>query len=203
MKFIFSISLIIISGILFFSVVNPLYREVSNLKADVAVYNTALNNSTDLQKTRDALVDTYKNIKAEDKNRLEHFLPNTVNNIKFILEIERIANIHGMSVKNIRFDPLKVQDTKDAINSPMGKGTVISSNDPSTLKPYGVFPVEFTTDGDYNTFVQLLKDIEHNLRLVDVQSVDFSVPNVDPKNSGGVDPNVYSYTFKIETYWLK
>jgi Tfp pilus assembly protein PilO len=173
----------------------------------VSTYNLALNNSAELQKTRDSLVDTYKNIKEEDRNRLEHFLPNTVNNIKFILEIERIASLHSMPIKNIKFDPQRVQDTKDATpltNAPTNtNNTLITLADPLDLRPYGTFPVEFTTEGDYNTFVLLMKDIEHNLRLVDIKSVNFAVPVVDPKTGGGLNPNVYTYTLRIETYWLK
>jgi hypothetical protein len=71
MKFIFSISLIIISDVLFFSIVNPLRSDISQLSTEVKTYNIALNNSTELQKTRDNLVDTYKHIVKEDKDRLE------------------------------------------------------------------------------------------------------------------------------------
>jgi len=196
MKFIFPISFIIISGLLFFAVVNPMYADVRVLRSDVATYNTALDHSKELEMTRDSLVDTYKNITESDKDRLSHFLPNTVNNIRFILEIEQIANLHSMPIKNIKFDPGRA-----SAQTPASGGTVIASNDPSASKPYGVFPIEFTTEGNYETFALFLKDIEHNLRLVDVKSVSFAVP--PPVAGIGVDPNIYTYTLKVETYWLK
>lgn len=198
MKLIFSISLIIISGVLFFTVVNPIYGDVSNLRTEVETYNLALSNSKELQSTRDSLVDTYKNITKEDRNRLEHFLPNTVNNIRFILEIERIANLHSMSLKNIKFDAFKTEETKTTAS---GNTTMVTANDPNSNQPYGVFPIEFTTEGNYDTFVLFLKDLEHNLRLVDVKSVTFTVPQATEKST--FDPNVYTYTLKVETYWLK
>jgi Tfp pilus assembly protein PilO len=202
MKFIFSISLIIISGVLFFSIVNPLRSDISQLSTEVKTYNIALNNSTELQKTRDNLVDTYKHIVKEDKDRLERFLPNTVNNIRFILELERIANLHSMSIKNIKFDSVKTQEAKsNTINpsstAPAGK-TVVTASDPSAMLPYGVFPVEFSTDANYDTFALFLKDLEHNLRLVDIKSVSFAVPD-----KAGTNPSIYTYTLKVETYWLK
>ncbi len=196
MRFIFPLSFIIISGLLFFSVVNPLYDDVSKLRGDVATYNTALDHSKELEKTRDSLVDTYKNITESDKERLLHFLPNTVNNIRFILEIEQIASLHSMPIKNIKFDPAKADLAKAAT-----AGTVIVSNDPAASKPYGIFPIEFTTEGTYETFAAFLTDIEHNLRLVDVKSIAFTVP---PQPAGvGVNPDIYTYTLKVETYWLK
>lgn len=199
MRFIFPLSFIIISGLLFFFVVNPLYGEVTQLRTEVAMYNTALDNSAQLQKTRDSLVDTYKNITQQDKDRLEHFLPNTVNNIRFILEVEQIANLHSMPIKNIKFEPQRIQDPKAGATS-----TVVVANDPSSSRPYGVFPIEFTTEGNYQTFTEFLKDVEHNLRLVDVKSISFTVPPpADPKATVYVDPNIYTYTLKVETYWLK
>lgn len=200
MKFIFSISLIIISGALFFMVVNPLYGDVSKLRTEVATYNVALDNSKQLQETRDHLVDTYKHIKQEDRDRLEHFLPNTVNNIKFILEVERIANLHSMSIKDIKF---AVEKPAQTVTTAGGTSTVITASDPSNAVPYGTFPIEFSTQGNYDTFVLFLKDLEHNLRLVDVKSVAFSIPVVTGKETVPVDPNIYTYSLKVETYWLK
>lgn len=199
MKFIFSISIIIISGILFFTIVNPLYSSVSNLRTEVTTYNVALDHSTELQKTRDQLIDTYKHIKQEDRDRLEHFLPNTVNNIKFILEVERIANLHSMSIKNIKFDTAKAQETKTTAS---GATTIITANDPSANLPYGIFPIEFSTEGNYDAFSLFLKDLEHNLRLVDIKSISFTVPA--PSDRGiGPDPSIYTYSIKVQTYWLK
>lgn len=196
MKFVFSIALIVISIILFFSVVNPLRSDVSDLRTQVSTYNIALDNSKQLQETRDQLVKTYSNIKQEDRDRLEHFLPNTVNNIKFILEVERIASLHSISIKNIKFQAEKPQDTKTLAN---GKQVTVAASDPQNNLAYGVFPIEFSTEGNYDTFVSFLKDLEHNLRLIDIKSIGFSVP----QQSVGVDPNIYTYTLKVETYWLK
>ncbi len=195
MKFIFPFLLLLISGLLFFFVANPMYSDVTKLRADVDAYNIALSNSTNLQKTRDDLLSRYKNITQEDKDRLDRFLPNTVNNIKFILEIERLASLHNMPLNNIKFEPPQQQTAAQ-------NGTPVTANDPSAAKPYGVFPIEFTTQGNYDTFVQFIKDVEHNLRLVDVKSVAFNVPAQPVKPTDG-DPNIYTYTLKVETYWLK
>ena len=196
MRFIFSIALIIISVIVFFTVTNPLRSSVSELRTQVATYNVALDNSTELQKTRDGLARAYSSIKEEDRDRLEHFLPNTVNNIKFILEVERIASLHSMSIKNIKFQTERPQDTKTLAN---GKQVTVTASDPQSNMPYGVFPIEFSTEGNYDTFVSFLKDLEHNLRLIDIKSIGFSVP----QPGGGIDPSIYTYTIKVETYWLK
>lgn len=194
MKLISSISFLVITIVLFFVVINPLYGNIQELRSGVDSYNSALNNSTDLQKTRDSLVGVYKNIKQEDKDKLNHMLPSTIGNIELILEIEKIANLHGMPIGDIRFET-KEMDTSSS------SGAVVVANDPSGNLPYGVFPMQFTIDGNYDTFISFLKDLEHNLRIVDVKSISFSVPA--PTATGKVSSDIYSYSLKVQTYWLK
>lgn len=198
MKILFPVSFILISIILFFLIVDPLYNDVSQLKEGVATYNLALNNSKELQKTRDNLLEKYRNISVEDKDRLGKFLPSTVDNIKFILEIEQIANIHRMPLKNIKFEEVKGEDKKI-----IPAGNMIISNDSMDTLPYGTFPVEFVTEGDYGSFVLFLKDLERNLRIMDIKSISFKVPQSLSKQDNFYDPNIYSYTLKVDTYWLK
>lgn len=205
MKLILSVSFIIISVALFFVFTDPIYGDIRALNTDVSAYNEALNNSTELQRTRDTLSNTYKNIPQEDKDNLAHFLPDTIGNIELILEIEKIANLYGMPVKNIKFDTKSLEQgtvNKDNI--------VVAEKDPKDYLPYGVFPMEFVIEGRYDTFVSFLKELEHNLRLVDVKSISFVVPSPSlASTSTGTttldinNPNIYSFTLQIQIYWLK
>lgn len=196
MKFIFPILFVVISIVIFIFGVNPIYSEVSGLRADIAVYNTALDNSTNLQKTEDSLIKSYNEISQSDKDRLSSFLPDSVNNIQFILELERIANLHNMPIKDIKFE------AKSNSNTSTDPNVVVSAISTDT-RPYGVFPIEFTTEGDYDSFVLFLKDLEYNLRVADIKSISFTVPDASAKPVAGFDPNVYRYLVKVETYWLK
>ena len=198
MKLILPTLFIVISILLYFVVVGPLWNDVDTLRAEVDQYNTALDNSTGLQKTRDTLLTKYNSISQDDKDKLQHLLPDSVNNIKFILEIERLANLHGMPIKNIKFE------NQNNDNVPDPKTAVVTAATKGGLKPYGVFPVEFSVDGNYDSFVLFLKDVEYNLRLVDVKSVSFIVPSVvQTKTADSPDPSIYTYDVKIDTYWLK
>lgn len=195
MRLILPILFLILSIGLFIFGVNKYYKEVSALRADIAIYNKALNNSTDLQRTEDSLITAYNEIKKSDKERLNNFLPGSVNNIQFILEIERIASLHNMPIKDIKFDPIK----KDAAT---GSNVVVSESLKDT-RPYGVFPIEFTTEGRYEKFVAFLKDLEANLRLSDIKSISFKTSEKDSFNAEDADPNSFRYSLKVETYWLK
>lgn len=200
MKLIFPISFTIIAIILFFTVIDPLYKEVKQLRTDVATYNVALNNSTELQKTRDSLLGVYNDVKKEDKDRLNHLLPSTINNIGLILEIEKIANLYGLPIGNIKFDTTNLENQTVTKTDSI----IVAESDPTEYLPYGIFPMEFEIEGKYETFLAFLKELEFNLRLVDVKAISFNVPTVAiTQVANALNPDVYNYTLKVDTYWLK
>lgn len=199
MRLIFSTSLLIISIALFFIFINPTFINIKDIKQEVLVYNTALDNSTELQKTRDSIIDIYKKIKQEDKDKLSHFLPSNINNIDVILEIEKIANFHGMPIKNINFETQDLNENNTSGNNKV----VMPEKDPADNLPYGIFPMEFVLEGRYDTFLSFLNDLESNLRLINIKSISFIVPIPDNNPESKIDPSIYNFKLSIEIYWLK
>lgn len=208
MRNLFPIIFIIISIAIFFVVVNPMYAKSKQLKNDVLVYNTALTNATKLQKTRDELVKNYHTVTDSDKSKLDHFLPNTVDNIQLILQIQNIATAHGLTLKNIKFDSvLDSQKGADDQNqaAPSGQSSAANSN-----SQYGTFNLSFSLDAKYEDFISFLEDLETNIRLVNIKNISFNVPlptekgaAKSPTGEAPVDPSVFTYTLKVETFWLK
>lgn len=192
MRFVLPIILIAISITAFFFYVNPMYTDVKALRASVADYDKALSRAKELQKTRDDLVSAYNAIPKDDIDRIVKFLPNSVDNIELILQIQQIASIHGMAIKDINFTPPAESDSEAP--DPRVKA--------NTANAFGVFELDFKTSASYDQFIAFLKDLEQNLRLIDTSSISFSVPQ-PTKVKTGVDLNTYDYAFKIKTYWLK
>jgi hypothetical protein len=114
-----------------------------------------------------------------------------------ILEIEKIANLYGMPVGNVKFDTKNLEN-KD--QSSTTNNVIRAGNDKLDNLPYGIFPLEFEIEGRYDTFLSFLEDLELNLRMVDVKSISFTVPSA---TGSGSPSNIYKYTLKVETYWLK
>ncbi|MCC6323922.1 hypothetical protein IT400_03990 [Candidatus Nomurabacteria bacterium] len=201
MRSIIPIIIICISIGAAFFYVKPIYTDTMSLRTDFSSYSTALANSKNLQKTRDTLIASYKAISPVDKERISRFLPNTVNNIQLILEIQQIANKHGLSIQNISFKP----PVNDTVKEAPDTKTAVKTTKTAKVKDvalFGTFDLEFSTRADYDTFRLFVSDLEQNLRLIDIVSVDFVVP-VPSKQMIDVDPNIYDFSLKIKTYWLK
>jgi Tfp pilus assembly protein PilO len=189
MKYLFPVILILASVGLFFVYTNPSYVAVADLRAQQSSYNEALGNAKQLQAIRDTLVAKYNALPQDFLDRLTKLMPDNVDNIKLILEINKVAGQYGMQIKNIKYDVAKP--------APVA-GQFVAQAPATPHKDYGEFNLEFSVEGPYGSFVQFTQSLEQSLRIVDVQSVSFSSSDASPGSKG-----TYKYDFKIKTYWLK
>ncbi len=191
-KYILPTILIGVAVIGFFMFTDPLYKKISLEKNKIISYNEALNNSKALEAERDILTQKYNSFDKENLSRLKKLLPDSVDNIRLILEIEKVALPYGMVLKDVKYDATKKENTRQ-------RTTQEKNNSPE--KDYGVWNLEFSTQGTYSNFINFIKDLENNLRIVDVDSIEFS-SNTNIKLKQYL-PEAYKYDFKIRTYWLK
>lgn len=189
-RFLMPIILIGAAVAVFLMLANPLYNDISSLQAQVSSYNDALSNSKALENERDKLTAKYNAMNPDNLTKIERLLPSSVDNIRLILEIEQIAAPYGMTLKDVKYN------TPDNPPAGVAKGP---------QKSYGTFDLEFSTSGNYGNFVNFTKDLENNLRIVDITGITFSSNTGPATGSSGsfFSPDVYNYDFKIRTYWLK
>lgn len=83
----------------------------------MASYNEALNNSKALEAERDKLTQKYNSFDPENLSKLQKLLPDNVDNIRLILEIEKIASPYGMVLKNVKYD---ATDKNTAVSQTIG-----------------------------------------------------------------------------------
>jgi hypothetical protein len=192
-RFITPIILIGVAIAAFFVITNPLYEDVKALHAKASSYDEALNNSKALENERDKLTAKYNSISTDNLSRIKKLLPDSIDNIRLILEIGQIASPYNMVLKNVKYNSSDEATTPDA-------GVLAGGNVPVN-KDYGSWNLEFSTSGTYNDFINFLGDLESNLRIVDISSISFS-SDVGTKANPNL-PDIYTYNFKITTYWLK
>lgn len=194
------IVLIGISVSVFFMFTDPFYKEVEALKMKVASYNDALNNSTMLENERDKLTAKFGTINPDNLTKLQKLLPENIDNIRLILEIEKIASPYNMVLTDVRYNT--TDKSVVAANVSETQGGAIAKG---AVKNYEIFDLAFSTTGSYNNFITFLKDLESNLRIVDISSIDFSsdVSTSASNSLKAASSEIYKYNFNIRTYWLK
>lgn len=206
MRFLFPIFIIIVAGLIFFGLTMPIYygsentylkqyllhksgKGIATLSAEKAALQDGIATAMELQKISQDLEQRINNIKDSDLTRLDRYLPDSIDNVQLILDVNSIALQSGMQIKNIKID-LDQPATAPAPGTQVGTATSTASlsHQISTLH------MSFSTAGSYNSFLTFLNNLSHSLRLLDVEEISFqSVPNKD----------YYQYNLKIKTYWLK
>ena len=199
---------------LFFTYVNPTYNGLDDLKQQTAKLDEALNKAKELQSIRDQLLSKYNTFSSEELDRLKKLLPDHIDNVRLIIDIDNMASRYGMSLTKVAISksesgPKKeAQSTGATTETPSGSGAKAlpsqagfslpprpsaSPGTGSTQDDLGSVDLSFSVSGSYETFLAFLRDLERSLRLVDVTKLSFNAAS----------SNNYDFNVTIRTYWLR
>lgn len=181
---------IILAGGLFFTFIDPQYKEVQALLEVKAENDLLLEKANELRRKRQDLSDRYAAISETEKEQLLKVLPDTVDNVRLILDMTNIANnpetnygiiLRGVSVSG---------DIEDLSGSTVRNNRVVDK----TAKQFGVINVSFSFSAPYQIFKSFMRDLENSMRIVDI--TDFTISASDTSD-------VYNYSISLDTYWLR
>ncbi len=207
MRFLFPIFIIILAGLIFFGLAMPIYygsdntylkqyllhgsgKGVTTLMAERASLQEGVATAIELQKISKDLEQRINQIKDSDLVRLDRYLPDSIDNVQLILDVNSIALQSGMQIKNTKIELPPAVPGSSAGAALVDKDATSGGLDHqiSTLH------MSFSTAGSYGSFLNFLDNLSHSLRLLDVEEISFqSVPGKD----------FYQYNVKVKTYWLK
>ncbi len=94
---IFIIGLALVS---FFYFTTPVLKEIDALKLSRLKLTAALENANKLKDRQAELLDLENAMDQNDLNNLKQFLPNNIDNVRLIIDINNIAKKRGLVVKN-------------------------------------------------------------------------------------------------------
>lgn len=188
MKNIFALLLIISSAGIIYVLFIPTYQGVQSVMEEKGQYEKALNDSRAVEERQSVLGSKYNEMAPADVDRLEKMIPNSIDNIRLIIEVDKIAQRYNMTLEN----PI-VSQQKDSVTSLQA----IIAGVPGASSLYGVGNMSFDVTGSYETYIAFIKDLEKSLRLMDITAITLS----DEKVTGSVI--TYDFKTEIKTYWLK
>lgn len=188
-KTIFAIVGFVLAGGIFFFYTKPTYATVGDVQTQIAQYQQALDKAAQLQALKQKLLARYNAFNPTDVSRLQTMLPDHVDNIGLVLELDNLASHYGMALENVDLGTVQ-PDTKES-------GIVIGTS----AQKYDSLTIHFATYGTYDNFRSFLTDLESSLRIVDLGSLSLSAQST-PGSAAGASP-AYNYNMSIRTYWLK
>lgn len=168
---------------LFVGYTNPTYQSSKAIASESTAYDQALTTANKLKAQRDQLLSKRETFSTDDVQKLERMLPDNVDNIRLIIDINNIAARHSLTLKNVSLGSVS---SASVARSAVAVG---ASGD-----PVGSVQLGFTVTSSYDRFLSFLADLEHSLRVVDVEKLNFKIGDAK------IDSN--DYTITIRTYWL-
>lgn len=176
------------------------YNGIKTIEKEKQSYTIALENAKNLEARRSELTQKYNSISIEDINKLENLLPNNVDNIKLVLELETLAQKYDLLIENPKLETSSLTSGNTNI---AGGPNLRTPNDPSIL-PYGTFTMDFSVRSNYQNLKYFIEDIEKNLRLIEIVGIELKVPeNIDKTKIKKYPPGTYDVNIKAVIYYLK
>ncbi len=197
----FSSIIIILASIgIFFFFIDPTYKEVQKLQADIEKNKEIIDVANRLDLRKKELNDKFNQIPEIEKESIEKFLPDTVDNVRLIIDINNIAEKFGIVIRDISVSAEESSTAGENRRSLSQKSNfegiaedyVIKYADTSKV---GVINFSFSVSAKYEVFLEFLKQLEESLRLLDIRNIEVS--------RGSAGSVFYDYKVTFETYWLK
>ncbi len=169
---------------LFFGYISPTYAtKIEPLQGQIKQYNSTLAAAADFQKKEAQLAADRNAIPADAIARLETYLPDGVDNVQLILDLNALAAKSGVQLSN--FD-IKT-DTTTSSDGAAGQLPLDANNQKVDSLDLTVKAV-----GTYGAFRTFLNGVEQSLRPMDLVQLDI-------ENS---PTGVYNYDMTFRIYWL-
>lgn len=185
---------LIISAIIFFGYVSPTWRgPIKETKATIASNDAALSAASAYAAQQHQLAEERSALRPADLDRVTVFLPDSVDNVRVILDLDALAAKSGLLLTNINVAESSGTNTATAGGSTapaQGGASGTASRGPAN--PVSSIDLTLSASGTYSALQTFLKGIERSGRLLDVREL-----SVKGSNTGA-----YGYQMTVRLYWL-
>lgn len=180
---------------LYFTVTKGVLAEANIIRASNNEYITAIKNAEDLIRVRDKVLADYNKLLPEDREKLNKFVPKSVDNIRLIIDLNNVALRYGFALKGIKANA-SGKNPNESSAPTMNPGPISTSpmnRNVISAPVLDTVTVSFGVTAPYQQFISFLQDLEASLRILDISSL-----SVTANDSG-----VYEWKIELKTYWLR
>lgn len=118
-------------------------------------YDSALKQVDKIIEDSKNLSNQYGSVPLEDKQKIESMLPENIDPIRLVSEINTIANVSGVVLKDLAYNLDKKRQ---------------------------VYVISFTTKTSYSNFKDIMRKYETSLRLLTIKNVKLTAPEKEGEN---------------------
>jgi Tfp pilus assembly protein PilO len=178
--------LLVLALLIFVAYINPTYtKEILPLQAQIKQYDSTLAAAADFNKKEAELAAARSAIPADSIARLQAYLPDGVDNVQLILDLNALAAKSGIALSN--FNITSTNGSAPAPDQSTGSLPLEAGGQPTDS-----IDLTVSGTGTYNAFRTFLDGVEQSLRPMDMVQMTLT----DSTNG------IYTYNFTFRIYWL-
>jgi hypothetical protein len=188
--------LIVLAIAIYVTFTRGVWSDASAVKAVNDQYASAVNSAEKLVSVRDQVLKSYNDISANDRGRIDSMIPNTVDNIRLIIDLNSVALRHGFSLKGIAATNGTAAKAAGPASVPTSMPLQASSaNSPLSINnpTLDTVTVSFSVTAPYQQFISFMQDLEADLRIMDMTHLTVTAN----------DTGTYDFSVQLTTYWLR
>ncbi len=176
---------LVLAGGIFFAYIQPTFSgSVATLRGEIESLDAALMAARQFKEKEIELTRERNSLSAEQIERLEAFLPDNVDNVQLIVDLNSLAARSGVTLSDF--------------NIVSGEGTTGTSTDTEIIpleasESTDSLELSVSATGSYAAFRTFLAGVEQSLRPLDIVEL-----TVDDSATG-----VYTYDVTFRLYWLR
>ena len=184
-----SLALMLAVGI-FFGYIKPAWSgPIAETKAAIKTNEQALAAADEYKAKQNTLASARNAIDPENLARISTFLPDSVDNVGLILDINALAARSGLSLSNIDVVANDASGAKINTKAPASAGALPVAR----TNLIGSVDLSLSAIGSYTALQSFLMGVERSARLLDVRDIVVK----------GSDTGVYNYQMTLRLYWLR
>lgn len=173
-------SYLLISCALLYAFAYPFWTEVTMKMEEKTKYQKTIDDVNALNQKKDQILAQIKNISDEDRERIDTFMPSSLDFVKLTSDINEVGSKYGIKIDKVS----SVEKDKSVGNS---------INEAEPPKTYNTASISFSFNSSYPNFIKFVNDLEKSLRMLDVKSVIIS-----PTTGSS-----YDFKLDMDTYWTE
>lgn len=186
MSRILPVAFLLIAGGAFFGYIHPTVTgSITETSKEVKAFDAALAAAKRYEQKIAELGDEQKNLPADGISRLEEFLPDNVDNVQLIIDLDGLAERSGIKIDDF--------NTTDLVSSASGADANGESVSIEEGKPYESLDITITASGSYAQMRAFIDGVETSLRLLDLVSLQLT----------DSPTGIYKYQMTFRLYWLR
>lgn len=185
-KIIAPILFLIASIGLYFSYIGPAMEtlgQATDLKERLV---TAVSKYNELFQRRESLRSAYAAIPVADEQNLHRILPDEIDPVRIIIDIDRLARSPGVNLQVTSFDLPRLQSTQ------------VRQGDEEEKNQLMTWVMATTVEGSYASFKTFLATLERSLTVFDVTQLE-----IEKIDIGATTDRGQRYTVTMHVYSLK